>query len=70
MRYETLEEMAAAQKIPLDALKATIAAVNESIVTKKDPLGRSVNADLKPQTDGPWYVTRLSPKTHHCMGGI
>lgn len=70
MRYETLDDMAAAHKIPLDALKATIAALNESVATKKDPLGRRVNADLKPQTKGPWFVTRLSPKIHHCMGGI
>ena len=25
---------------------------------------------MKPQTEGPWYVTRLLPKVHHCMGGI
>ena len=68
--YPTLEAMAEAHKIPLDALKATVAGVNESVATKKDPLGRRVNEDLKPQTDGPWYVSRLSPKVHHCMGGI
>lgn len=68
--YRTLEDMAKAHKIPLDALKKTIAAVNESVTTKKDPMNRAVNADLKPQTDGPWYVSRLSPKVHHCMGGI
>lgn len=68
--YPTLEDMARAHKIPLDKLKATIAAVNESVKTKKDPLGRAVNPDLKPQDKGPWYVSRLSPKVHHCMGGI
>lgn len=68
-RYETLEELAKGQNIPLDKLKSTIAQVNKSIETKVDPLGRRVNADLKPQIEGPWYVTRLSPKVHHCMGG-
>lgn len=68
--YPTLEEMAKAHKIPLEALKKTIAGVNESVETKKDPMNRTVNADLKPQTDGPWYVSRLQPKVHHCMGGI
>lgn len=68
--YATLEDMAKAHKIPLAALKETIAGINESVTTKKDPMGRRVNADLKPQTEGPWYVTRLSPKVHHCMGGI
>ena len=70
MRYDTLEEMAKAHNIPLDKLKQTIAEVNKSVETKVDPLGRRVNADLKPQTEGPWYVTRLLPKVHHCMGGI
>lgn len=70
MRYNTLEEMAKAHNIPLDKLKKTIAEVNKSVETKVDPLGRRVNADLKPQTEGPWYVTRLLPKVHHCMGGI
>lgn len=69
-RYETLEDMAKAQKIPMDALRKTIAAVNESVKTKKDPWGRRVNDDLKPQTEGPWYVSRLSPKVHHTMGGL
>ena len=23
-----------------------------------------------PLTDGPWYVGELSPKVHHCMGGL
>ena len=68
--FATLADMAKKFNIPMDALKKTIAGVNESVQTKKDPMGRSVNADLKPQTDGPWYVTRLSPKVHHCMGGL
>lgn len=70
MRYDTLEDMAKAHNIPLDKLTKTISEVNKSIETKVDPLGRRVNADLKPQTEGPWYVTRLLPKVHHCMGGI
>ena len=70
MRYDTLEDMAKAHNIPLDKLTKTIAEVNKSVETKVDPLGRRVNDDLKPQTDGPWYVTRLLPKVHHCMGGI
>lgn len=69
-RYETLEDMARAHRIPLEKLKSTIAEVNQSIETKKDPWGRAVNADLKPQTEGPWFVTRLSPKIHHTMGGL
>lgn len=68
--YPTLEDMAKAYNIPLEALQETIAVVNDSIKTKKDPMGRRVNEDLKPQDEGPWFVTRLSPKVHHCMGGL
>ena len=25
---------------------------------------------MKPHTEGPWYVSRLSPKVHHTMGGL
>lgn len=70
MRYETLEDMAKAHNIPLEQLTKMVAEVNKSVETKVDPLGRRVNDDLKPQTEGPWYVTRLLPKVHHCMGGI
>ena len=68
--YPTLEALSEAHGVPLEVLRKTVAGVNESVETKKDPLGRRVNEDLKPQTDGPWYVSRLSPKVHHCMGGI
>ena len=68
--YPTLEALAAAHKVPLDALKATIDEMNASIETKKDPLGRPVNPKMKPLKDGPWYVARMSPKIHHCMGGL
>lgn len=68
--YKTLEDLAKAHKIPIDALKATIAEYNEAISTKKDPVGRPVNPKAKPLGNGPWYVARMSPKVHHCMGGL
>ena len=68
--YPTTDELCRARKIPKEEFLRTVAEVNESVKTKKDPLGRRVNEDLKPCGDGPWFVTRLSPKVHHCMGGI
>ncbi len=68
--YATLEDLAKAYNTPLDALKKTVADVNESIRTKVDPMGRRVFEGLKPMGNGPWYVTRILPKVHHCMGGI
>lgn len=69
-KYDTLEELAKANGVPLDALKATVDEVNKSIETGKDPWRPVVEPNLKPQTEGPWYISRLSPKVHHTMGGI
>lgn len=69
-KYETLEALAAAHQVPLETLKATLIEVNDSIKTGKDPLGRPVNPKMTPLQNGPWYVARLSPKVHHCMGGL
>ncbi len=68
--FKTLEDMAAKFNIPLDALKQTIEEMNKSVETKKDPVGRPVNAKAKKLENGPWYVARMSPKIHHCMGGL
>jgi flavocytochrome c len=68
--YATTADLCRERHIPEEAFRRTVAAVNESVKTKKDPMGRRVNEDLKPCGDGPWFVTRLSPKVHHCMGGI
>ncbi len=68
--YPTIEALAQAHKVPLDKLKETIAIVNKSIETGEDPWGRMIEKLLKPQTEGPWYVCRLSPKVHHTMGGL
>ena len=68
--YKTLEDLAKAHKVPLEGLKATIEQMNEAVKTKKDPVGRPVNAKARPLGTGPWYVARMSPKVHHCMGGL
>ncbi|SEP63080.1 flavocytochrome c [Thalassovita taeanensis] len=70
MEYATLEDMAAAHDIPLEALQATIDTFNQSV-------DAGVDSDMKryfPNNVGkigtaPYYVVRLSPKIHHCMGG-
>lgn len=33
-------------------------------------MGRPVNPKMVRLGTGPWYVARLSPKVHHCMGGL
>ena len=70
-KYETLEALAAGEKINLEGLKASIAEWNEAVKAGKDAhFGRYVNKHAKPMRQGPWYVSEMVPKVHHCMGGI
>jgi flavocytochrome c len=70
-QYATLEEVAKAYSIPLDALKASIEEVNTAVKTGTDKAwGRYVNKRQKELGEGPWYVARLMPKVHHTMGGL
>ncbi len=70
-KYETLEDMAAAYNIPVDALKATVEKWNKSVLAGKDEeWGRYLQKNQKPLGPGPWYALRLMPKVHHTMGGI
>ena len=68
--YDTLEQVAAAYKVPLDALKETIAAHNKSLKEGDKEFGRVVQKDVTPIDTAPFYVMRLMPKIHHCMGGV
>jgi flavocytochrome c len=69
--YKSLDEIAADYKIPADQLKKTVAEFNEAVKNKKDPLfGRYINAEQVPLVEGPWYASEMSPKVHHCMGGL
>ena len=49
----------------------TVAEFNKAVESKKDPLfDRYINNEQKPLTQGPWYAAEMSPKVHHCMGGL
>ena len=70
-KFDTIEEMAKACGVDPVALKKTIEDFNGYVKAKKDPvLGRYINNDQVPMTEGPWYIGELSPKVHHCMGGL
>ena len=70
-KFDTIEEMARACGVDPVALKKTIEDFNGYVKAKKDPvLGRYINNDQVPMTEGPWYIGELSPKVHHCMGGL
>ncbi len=70
-KFDTIEDMAKACGVDPVALKKTIEDFNGYVKAKKDPvLGRYINNDQVPMTEGPWYIGELSPKVHHCMGGL
>ena len=53
------------------ALKATFAQYNADLAKKTDPkFGRRFDRAAKPIGSGPYYVSRMSPKVHHTMGGV
>ena len=69
--FKTIEDMCKANNLPFDQVKAAIDQVNESVRTGKDKaMGRYIDKEFQPMTEGPWYIAEMSPKVHHCMGGI
>lgn len=63
--------LAAAYDIPAGPLKETIEKWNKSVLAGKDEeWGRYLQKNQKPLGPGPWYALRLTPKIHHCMGGL
>ena len=70
-KYDTLEALAKAAGIDAANLKKQVAAFNDVVKAKQDPVwNRYINNDQVPLTEGPWYVCELQPKVHHCMGGL
>ena len=70
-KFDTIEALAAAYKVPLDALKKSIADYNEAVKRGSgDEMGRYFPPKAIPLGDGPWYASIMSPKVHHTMGGI
>ena len=71
MRFDTLDEMADAHDIPLDALEETVSNWNASVEEGEDAQwGRSLQRDQTSLDTPPFYAMRLTPKIHHTMGGV
>lgn len=69
--FDSLEAIANAHSVPLDALQAQVDSYNAIVEAKSDSeFGKLINEDAKPLTTAPFYVTRMLPKVHHCMGGM
>ncbi len=70
-KFDTLEDLAKAYKVPVEALKKTVADYNAALAKKGgDEMGRPFAPGALPMEKAPWYCALLSPKVHHCMGGL
>ena len=70
-KADTLEDVAKMNNIPLAALKKSVDDYNKALAAKSgDEMGRTFFPKAQPMAKGPWYFSYLSPKVHHCMGGL
>jgi len=70
-QYETLEALAAGEKINIEGLRKSVEEWNSAVKSGTDAhFKRYVNKKAQPMGTGPWYVSTMVPKVHHCMGGI
>ncbi len=69
--FDSLEELAAFNHIPLPALRETLERYHLCLAHGRDAeFGKPLAQGLKPIETPPFYAIRLLPKVHHCMGGI
>lgn len=69
--YETLDELALGAGMPAAALKATVERYNQAFEQGVDEeYGKPLLHGLEPLVHPPYYAIRLTPKVHHCMGGL
>lgn len=69
-RFDNVTAMASGLGIDSDSLKRGINNFNAAVEKGFDNhFGRSLRK-LHPLTYGPWYAAEMTPRVHHCMGGI
>lgn len=70
-KYESIEDLAAANRVPAQSLKNTVSVYNSFVEKRKDDdFGKPIAAHLSPLRNRPFYAIRLTTKVHHCMGGV
>ena len=70
-KFADADALAKAYRMDPAKLRAAIAEYNDNLAKKSDPkFGRRFDKAAKPIGSGPYYVSRMSPKVHHCMGGV
>lgn len=70
-KFDSLEELAKVNMIPLAPLFETIENYNLYLMHGRDTeFGKPFTHDLKAIETPPFYSIRLLPKVHYCMGGV
>lgn len=70
-KFDSLKAMADEYKIPYAQLEETNKKFNGYMTAKKDPEFDCMFFDGAATNEkGPYYVVRLWPRVHHCMGGL
>ncbi len=70
-KCDTIEDLARENNIPVDALKESIDKYNKALAAQSgDEMGRRFFPKALPAEKAPWYYAVLSPRVHHCMGGL
>ncbi len=71
VKYPDARALAKAYGMSAEALEKTIARYNELLKSGKDAdFGRTFDKAAKPLGSGPFYVSEMQPRVHHCMGGV
>lgn len=70
-KFNTLEELASAYKIPFKSLLKAVEEYNSDVKTGEDKkFGRPFQKGSGLIAHAPFYAMRSWPKIHHCMGGV
>lgn len=69
--FKTTEDLVKAYGLDRKTFEATLARYNTLLKDGKDAdFGRRFDKKAQPLQQGPWFVSEMSPKVHHCMGGM
>ncbi len=68
-KADTLEELAKEADIDYDTLKQTIDTYNQYALAGSDP-EQNRGGKLRTIAEGPFYLQKVAPATHHTMGGV
>lgn len=69
-QFDSIHDIEKAWNIPAGNLEKEIENFNKRIRKKVDRRFHRSLRGVKPLVEGPWLVAEMSPKVHHCLGGL